>query len=138
MKIKNLTTLLVILLTAQVSLAQKVKIKKNIVTINKEAICMVEKDVVNSASFYINDMNNEQLLYLKWVNWGPDSYYEVYRADDIDNLLFDTDDGVGFRKWIIKKLYNTKVINSDGLDEEKLNQFSKKVGKEFNRSRNRY
>lgn len=138
MKIKKAIILLTTLIITQISFGQKVKIKKNIAYVNKEAICIIEKDDVVPGSFYINDLKNERKLYFKWVNWSVDSYFALYKADNLDDILFDTDDGIGFRKWAIKTLYKAKVLIDDGIDEAKLNELTKKMGKEYTRRRNSY
>ena len=138
MNTKNLLNLTIILLVVQFSFGQKIKIKKGDVLIEKQLTCKIEKDDVSRGAFYINSLNDEQLLYLKWIDWGEFGYFETYRASDLDNILFETESTIGFRKWIIKKLYNAKVISTEGLDNSKLISFSKKIGKEFTRKRNKY
>ncbi|MGV6830530.1 MAG: hypothetical protein ACWA5P_03080 [bacterium] len=138
MTLKKISTLLIILAMVQLSFGQKVKIKKNQVTIDKESICRVEKDDVSRGAFYINDLDDENQLYFKWIDWGEFGYFEAYRADDLDEILFETEAGIGYRKWIIKKLYKADVLTAAGIDQEKLDLFSKKIGKEFSRRRSRY
>ena len=124
--------------TIQFSFAQKIKIKKGIATVDKEALCKIEKDDVSRGAFYINNLDDEQLLYAKWIDWGQYGYFEIYKANDLDTILFETEAGIGYRKWLVKKLYKAKALSNSGLDEEKLTVFSKKIGKEFSRKRNRY
>lgn len=138
MGIKKTITLLAIIASTQLSFGQNVKIKKTIVTIDKVELCKVVKDNLNIASFNIQDLQNEPKLFFKWVKWGQFGYYEVYRTNDYDNILFETDVATGYKKWIIKKLYNAKVLTSSGIDEDKLIEFSKKIGKEYSRRRSQY
>ncbi|WP_299114249.1 hypothetical protein [uncultured Winogradskyella sp.] len=138
MKIKQLSLLLVLVIVSSVSFAQKIKIKKGNVTVDKVNTCKIEKDDVSRGAFYINNLQDEQLLYLKWIDWGQYGYMEIYKADNLDDILFETEVGIGYKKWIIKKLYNAKVLSSAGINEDKLNQFAKKFGREFTRKRNRY
>ncbi|MEZ4795294.1 MAG: hypothetical protein R2773_07470 [Flavobacteriaceae bacterium] len=135
---KKITLILALLLGVNIANSQNVKIKKDIVSVDGEAICMVEKDDVNIASFYINDLENQQLLYFKWVDWGQYGYYEAYKADDLGFVIFETEPDIGFRKRIIKKLFKAKALIKNGLDQSKLDDFSNKMGKEFSRKRGRY
>lgn len=121
-----------------VGYSQKVKIKKGTITIDKVAYGKIEKDDVVRGAFYINNLSDENLLYLKWIDWGQYGYYEIYKADDLQNILFENEAFIGFKKWITKKLYNAKALTVDGIDEEKLNIFANKIGKEFSRKRAGY
>ena len=124
------------LLTA-ISYGQKVKIKKNIITINKEEYGKIEDDKSVRGSFYINDLTDNNLLYFKWVTAGSLNYYEIYKADDLGNILYEEQAVMGFRKYMVKKLYNAKALIKSGLNPDKLNDLAKKMGKEFSRIRDR-
>lgn len=135
---KTLFSALIAFLFITVGYSQKVKIKKDIITIDKVEYGKIEKDDVSRGAFYINNLDGDNLLYLKWVDWGQYGYYEIYKADDLDNVLFETESGIGYKKWISKKLYSAKALTTEGINEEKLNQFAKKMGREFSRRRAGY
>ena len=132
-----ISSILLLFLTITTS-AQKVKIKKGTVSIDKEPTCKVKKDNSVRQSFYINSLDDEELLYLKWVDWGQYGYFEIYKADNLDSILFERPSVIGFRKGILKDLYNAKALSKNGLDEKNLEKISKKFGREFSRKRSRY
>lgn len=136
---KKITLLtLVSLFFITIAYSQKVKIKKNVITINKVEYGEIEKDDVSRGAFYINNLAGDNLLYIKWIDWGQYGYFEVYEADNLDLIIFETESGIGYKKWISKKLYTAKVLTTEGINKEKLMQFSKKMGKEFSRKRAGY
>ncbi len=77
-------------------------------------------------------------MYFKYVDWGQYGYYEAYKASDLDNILFEDDIMMKYDKRIIKKLFKAKVLTNSGIDEKKLKEFSKKMGREYTRKRNQY
>ena len=117
------------------SYGQKVKIKKDVITVDKIEIGKIEDDKSVRGSFYINDLEDNNLLYFKWVVSGSFNYYEIYKANDLNNMLYEEQAVMGFRKYMVKKLYNAKALTSSGLDNNKLNDLANKMGKEFSRMR---
>ena len=135
MKKLKITLSILFISLATFSYAQKVKIKKDVITINNESFGTIEDDESVRGSFYINDKNEKNLLYFKWVVSGTLNYYEIYKADDLDNILFEENAVMGFKKYMVKRLYNAEVLTTDGINNDKLSDFAKKMGKEFTRIR---
>ncbi len=135
MKSVKITLAILFLSVVTISYGQKVKIKKSIITIDSEQYGKIEDDKSVRGSFYLNDLNDNNLLYFKWVVSGSLNYYEIYKADDLDNILYEEQAVAGFRKYMVKKLYNAKALIISGINNEKLNNFAKKIGKEFSRVR---
>ncbi|MFD1063710.1 hypothetical protein ACFQ1Q_10680 [Winogradskyella litorisediminis] len=138
MKLLKSTTLIIMLLISVIVFAQKIKVKKGIASIDKNPICKLQKDDISRGAFYINSLDDEELIYAKWIDWGEFGYFEVYDAKNLDEVLFETEASIGYRKWLIKTLYNGKALTNSGLNEEKLEVIAKKLGREFTRKRNRY
>jgi len=136
-KLKSILTILIIAIST-ISTAQKIKIKKDNVFIDGELLCKFEKDTSTPGSYYLNDLENNNYLYFKWVTAGSLNYFEIYKADNLDNILFEENAVAGMKKYMIKKLYNSKIISHSGMNTEKLIIHSKKVGKEFSRKRAKY
>ncbi len=135
-QLKLALSILFISITAN-SFGQKVKIKKDVITIDKQEYGIIEDDKSVRGSFYINDLKDHNLLYFKWVVSDGLNYYEIYKADDLDYILYEEKAVIGFRKYMVKKLYNAKALTTSGLNPDKLNDLAKKIGKEFSRIRNR-
>ncbi len=137
MKQLKITLLFLFTLSTVISYGQKVKIKKGIISINKQEYGKIEDDKSVRGSFYINDLKDSNLLYFKWIAVDGLNYYEIYKADDLDNILYEEQAVMGFRKYMVKKLYNAEALTKSGLDLTKLDNLAKKMGKEFSRIRNR-
>ncbi|PWK20883.1 hypothetical protein [Xanthomarina spongicola] len=114
---------------------QNIKIKKDVITIDDQLFGIIEDDKSVRGSFYINGTNENNLLYFKWVVYGSLNYYEIYEANNLDNILFEENAVMGFKKYMVKRLFNAGVLTPSGIDEDKLSDFSKKMGKEFTRIR---
>ncbi|MFP3340314.1 hypothetical protein R0J91_20205, partial [Micrococcus sp. SIMBA_131] len=74
MKKLKITLSILFISLATFSYAQKVKIKKDVITINNESFGTIEDDESVRGSFYINDKNEKNLLYFKWVVSGTLNY----------------------------------------------------------------
>lgn len=128
----TMTALILLGLSAS---AQKVKVKGDVAEVDGMAVCLVKDDPSVRGSFYLNALDDTQLLYFRWVVDGDLNYYEVYDANDLDTILFEELATTGFRKNMVKKLYQAKVISAEGYSREKCSQHASKVGKEFTRKR---
>ncbi|RZJ64188.1 MAG: hypothetical protein EOO50_16550 [Flavobacterium sp.] len=133
-------TILLVVMTFFIAMsaqAQKVKIKKDIATVDDVVVCKVEDDDVSRGAYYFTNVESgKKLLYFKWIDYGEFGYFEAYNADNLDVILFETEAVVGLKKWLVEKLYVTGALTPSGIDEAKLMEFSKKKGKEFSRRRN--
>lgn len=115
--------------------AQKVKITDGVASVDKVDVCKIKDDQVRRLSFSLFTLQGEEELYFKWIEYGQFGYFEVYDAENLDDVLFETDAITGYRKWIVKQLYSAEVISADGVDEKQLQVFAKKMGKEHTRLR---
>lgn len=115
--------------------AQKVKIANGTASVNNEEVCKIKDDQVRRLSFSLFSLEGKEELYFKWIEYGQFGYFEVYDAENLDEVLFETDAITGYRKWIVKQLYSAEVISADGVDEKQLQVFAKKMGKEHTRLR---
>jgi|GEM_PF-1817755 len=132
---------------------QKVKIKKDIATVDGKEFVKVFKDPVAEDSFNIISLNGKDLFYLKFNNYndpkeinysnkgGFVSYFEVMSAD-LDTVYFETDlthclVGCNITDNFIKMLYGGRILKDDGsIDINRLEILSKKVGFEYSKKRN--
>ena len=134
MKKVILALLTIVMSTAAYS--QKIKIKRDIATVDDVAVCKVEDDEVNRGAYYFSNVETgKKLLYFKWIDYGEFGYFEAYDADNLDDILFETEAVVGLKKWLVEKLYVTGALTSSGINKAKLGEFSKKKGREFSRRR---
>lgn len=111
--------------------AQKIKVKGDVGTVDGATYCQFEDDPMVRGSFYLNDTQGNQMLYYKWVVFEDLNYFEIYRPEDLENILFDEQAVTGHRKFILKRFYESKVLTPNGIDGEKLNQFASKMGMKF-------
>ena len=84
MKLVKITMAILFISLINASYGQKVKIAKDVITIDKEEFGKIEDDKAVRGSFYLNDLNDNNLLYFKWVLSGSLNYFEIYRADNLD------------------------------------------------------
>lgn len=131
-----MTTLLLFLgIFINISVAQDISIKKDVVSVDGVEICVLSDDPSVRGSFYIDDLTGSHLIYFKWIFIGDYNYYEIYDADNLENILCEEANTIGFKKLMLKKLYNAEVISKDGLDDKALERHGAVVGKEFTRIR---
>ncbi len=140
-------TIIICLLIGVMSYGQKIKIKKDVVYINKEITCKIQGDKSVRYSFYLNDLNDSKLLYFKWVLVeytvqidGVEveeniDYFEVYMANDLSTILYEERAVLKFKQHMISNLYNADVIRPNGFNIDNLKTFALKKGKEFSRLR---
>lgn len=135
---KFIKILFFLLITLSVS-AQKVRIKKGVVYVDKKETLRYEKDDISRGAFYINDLEGNELLYVKWIDikrsYAEYGYFEIYKADDLDNVLFEEPSFLGYSKNLIMRLYKSEAISKKGLNNENLHKFSKKIGRNISRQR---
>ena len=113
------------------------KIKNGVVAIDNDYICEFVDDKMTEYSFSLRDSANNVNVYFKWVDWGENDYYEAYYEEDLESILFETEDtGIEHNKRFVKLLYKTGVLDTNGISRAKLNEFARKNGKEFTRRRN--
>lgn len=129
------TLLLIFGISMSSIFAQDITIKKDVVSVDGVEICVLSDDPSVRGSFYVDDLTGSHLIYFKWIFIGDYNYYEIYDADNLDRLLCEEANAIGFKKVMLKKLYNAEVISSEGLDEKALERHAASVGKEFTRIR---
>ncbi|MCG8573626.1 MAG: hypothetical protein MI810_01985 [Flavobacteriales bacterium] len=128
MKLKTIFTALTFIAFTQISLAQNVKIKKDIAYVDGVEYVKVEKQAGNMSIYGLD--GEEELIYIKFYDPTPsnkenhDSYYIVRFLDHGLEAEFS---GMT-RKGVLKKLYNGKVIKDNKIDEEKMKKFVTKYG----------
>lgn len=123
------------ILFASVSYGQDVALKNDIFTIDGQRFGEIEDDKSMPGCFYINDTTRTKLLYFKWVAVDDLNYFEIYKANDLGLLLFEQLAGTGFKKYMVKKLFNAQVLTGSAVDDQKLSDLAQKMGKEFSRIR---
>lgn len=132
--------------------AQKVKIKKGKVYVDKSEYVLIEEDKLSDGSYTISNLKGEELFYLKYNSYsdqklkrntnpnGTVVYFELM-SKDLKTIHFEAEvhpslGPKGMSKKTFKILYNGEVINKDGsINNEKLETVSKKIGFEFSRKR---
>ena len=117
--------------------AQKVKVKGDAALVDGAKVCGFEDDASTRGSFYINDLEGNQLLFYKWV-YVQDmnlNYYEVYKPEDLNTILYEEQATTGFKKSVVQRLMAAKALSNEGINEENLAQHGAKLGKEFSRKR---
>tara|TARA_R110000868_G_scaffold19515_1_gene83974 strand:- start:194 stop:616 length:423 start_codon:yes stop_codon:yes gene_type:complete len=138
MKPKNiLLAFLITTLSFGYSSAQKVKMKKGKVTIDKVEILDFNYEWQLAETHFLRMGTTEEIVYAKFSNGGT----KEYKGDDYTKLYFPEQDVTieskevhyGLKgEMIIKKLIGDGVVTSDGaVDAAKLNAFVKKYHQEF-------
>ncbi|MDO6595919.1 hypothetical protein Q4512_03270 [Oceanihabitans sp. 2_MG-2023] len=148
---KTIIPFLFILFTFSVT-AQKVKIKKGKVFIDKVEYVLTEEDKLSDDSFIISNLKGEELFYLKYKYYsdpnlrrdtnpnGTVVYFELM-SKDLETIYFEAEShpslsAMGMSKKTYKILYNGEVINKDGtINKDNLETVSKKIGFEFSKKR---
>ena len=148
---RNTLSILFLLITFSAA-AQKVKIKKGKVFIDKAEYVLSEEDKLSDGSFIISNLKGEELFYLKYNTYsdpkykrdtnpnGMVGYFELI-SKDLETVYFESGthpslSASGMSKKTFKILYNGEVINDDGtINKDKLEMVSKKIGFEFTKKR---
>ncbi|WP_289043672.1 hypothetical protein [uncultured Olleya sp.] len=148
---KTIIPFLFLLFTFSVT-AQKVKIKKGKVFIDKVEYVLTEEDKLSDDSFIISNLKGEELFYLKYKYYsdpnlrrdtnpnGTVVYFELM-SKDLETIYFEAEphpslSAMGMSKKTYKILYNGEVINKDGtINKDNLETVSKKIGFEFSKKR---
>ncbi|WP_428741460.1 hypothetical protein [Tenacibaculum sp.] len=135
MKLKILVGLITLFAFTQVSLAQKVKIKKGIALVDGKEYVKVEKESGNMSVYGLN--SGDEIIFMKYIDPTPqnkqnhDSYY-IVRFIDFDS---EVEISRKTRKGILKMLYKGKVINGDSIDKAKMKSFISKYGSDESKNK---
>ncbi|NOQ73978.1 MAG: hypothetical protein GQ574_18375 [Crocinitomix sp.] len=129
---KNIVILMLFLIPIGL-LGQSIKIKNFIVTVDGKELCKVKKDAGVKGSYYFVDLNDKELIYVKWNEAYETAYFEVLNAKNLDTIIFEYPNTT--RKSLIKKLYLAGVITFEGFNEDELVKYGKKVGKPYTEKR---
>ena len=136
MKTKILLALLVSFAFAQISSAQKVKIKKGIAYVDKKPYVKVERESGNMSIYPLE--GDDEIIFLKLHDPTPnnnqnlDDYYIVRFIDSGKEVEIDDKS----RKGILKMIYKAKIVNKDGtLNEEKMKKFITKYGSDVSKNK---
>lgn len=117
-----------------VSMSQDITVKKDVVAVDGVEICVISDDPSVKGSFYVDDLTGSHLIYFKWIYLGDLNYFEIYDADNLDQLMFEEANVSGFKKAMMKKLYNAEVISIDGFDQKAFERHAASIGKGFSKS----
>jgi len=136
MNSKIFTLLLLSLVSIGMVNAQKIKIKKNIASVDDKPYVKVEKES-GSMSIYSLD-GDDEIIFLKLYDptpndkSKPDSYF-IIRFIDFDK---EVEIGGKSRKGILKMFFKAKVINDNGkIDEERMKKFISKYGSDISKNK---
>ncbi|WP_343664724.1 hypothetical protein [Chryseobacterium mucoviscidosis] len=141
------------LIIASLTFGQKVKLKKDIASVDGKEYVKVTEDPVSRYSYNVSSLNGNDIFYLKYNNYkdpkevdykynrdGSVGYFEVMSAD-LNTVYFETHltgclMGCNITDNFIKMIYGGKVVKDDGtLDLNRLEILSKKVGFEYTKKR---
>lgn len=141
------------LIIASLSSGQKIKIKKDIVSVDGKEYVKVSKDPVADDCYNIMSLDGKDLFYLKFNTYkdpkevdykynkmGIVSYFEVMSAD-LNTVYFETDlthclMGCENTDNFVKMIYGGRVLKEDGsIDMNRLEILSKKAGFEYSKKR---
>ena len=133
--------------------SQKIKLKNNIIYVDKKEFLKSEEDKIVKGNYTIYSLQGEKLFYIKLnsykdpkevdYKYNPDgnvSYYEVL-SPDLSEVFFEVHPagclmGCYRPEEVIKALYNGNIISSEGrIDFEKLKDISNKIGFEYTKKR---
>ncbi len=134
---KKFITLSLLCLCAALGFSQKVKLKKGDIVID-DVIWMKYQDCgMSDDTCSLLNLNSEELIFMKFIQrssepqvfnrYGEQNYYEIsfLGLNKKIEIREFTDD-------IIKIIFNSKVINDDGvLDEDKVDRLVEKYGSTF-------
>ena len=127
MRLKNVLLIFIAILSLNVANAQKVKLKKGKVILEKKEILKYEKSAIELSLYELN--KDDEIIFIKWMdnettNYIEDDFIKIHFIE-LD-LICELSTGYG-RKGIINKLLKEKVLSLDGkLNEEKAKKFMKK------------
>lgn len=140
---KKLLFTLAVLTFSTTLMAQKVKIKDNLVTVDKQPYLMIEKQMlgtdVSLFNFHTNELEISALHksyqdhryisasnpegYVRWINVN---FVTIGVTCEVDSRT---------NKGLIKSLYINKVYNADGtFNEEAARRFAAKYGSNFSKN----
>ena len=120
MKLTHIFTVLFLTLSISLIQAQKIKIKKGVIYVDEEKCLTTDGDPIN-ISFY--DSDGEEIIFMKYLDDKRDgeSYMKVTFLDQ--KLSFTSKSIIFTRKMLIRRLLNTKTIESCKLNKDKVERF---------------
>ena len=120
MKLTHTLAGLVLLFSLSISNAQKIKIKKGVISVDGKSCLTTDGDAINK-SFY--DADGEEIVFLKYLTDRKDG--ENYmKITFLDQKISLTSKSILFtRKMLIRRLLASKVIVDCKLNTEKIERF---------------
>lgn len=116
-------------------LAQTIAFGRDTVWVNHEPYCLWKKDGQWGRNFSLFSLQNEELLYVKsyYINTNS-NYYDDMRTQTATTrhceiIFFPSNKkirllgGIGFRKRLIKRLFNNHVLEKNAWNERQLERF---------------
>lgn len=141
------------LIIASLTFGQKIKLKKEVASVDGKDFVKVIKDPVADDCYNITTLDGKDLFYLKFNSYndpkevdykynkmGFVSYFEVMSAD-LNTVYFETDIthcmmGCNNTDNVIKMLFGGRIVKEDGsLDMNRLEILSKKAGFDYSKKR---
>ena len=118
-RLKNILTILLLVLSINTILGQKIKIKKGNIFIDGTKCLSTDGDPLN-ISFY--DIEGEEIIFMKYLDT---KYGENYmKVTFLDQKLSLTSKSIVFtRKMLIRRLLATKTIEDCKLNPDKVERF---------------
>jgi hypothetical protein len=120
---KKVILLLVTVLSISAVNAQKVKLKKGIVSIDKEE-CL-KYDSEDSNNFVLMNMDESQTIFLKYIRTGVGAngglYTKIIFSEQEKSLTSKS--YIFTKKMLINKLLSSGVISECEFDESKIDKF---------------
>ncbi|WP_452226290.1 hypothetical protein [Lacinutrix cladophorae] len=119
MKLKHALTILFLMLSISIMQAQKIKIKKGIISVDGTACLSTDGDPIN-ISFY--DTNGEEIIFMKYLDTKRGENY--MKITFLDQKLSLTSKSIIFtRKMLVRRLLSNKVIENCKLNPDKVERF---------------
>jgi len=143
---RSLLTILILCLTVNFSFAQKVKIKKDHVTVDGKKYLNIEK--INSSKYFVSTLDGVEFLSIdiesygtgKYAGSGPSRYeighsYSVFKLLGVEDMEESFEIDESNKKTLFKLLYSNKVIVDGKLSIENFKRFKEKYSENVSERR---
>jgi len=126
--------------------AQKVKISKEVVSIDKVEMYLMVKTSYDRFSFSIKNLEGEEIFFVKAESYkdskevsqhnkdGSVSYFSILDVKT-NKVIFEHELSIGSKKRLFKLIYNEELIKNGKLNEDVAERLSIRIGKPFSRKR---